>query len=530
MNARQLRADAHFSSEQPLLGAAGTGEGRRPQVPVVLLFLLASSACAGVSETGLVTPPAIERQAMGNPAFTDTTLYNEWNLCGSPLGMLDAENADMRFSLGFKSYNESGSGDSMSRNAQVASLPDILVGKREVMYLRLFYEPSWLSEKSDAAGTALSPLHRFGLMSAAQTPGKYFRFGVLAQGFVGTQQGTTGQSATRTHLGLTALSAYLGSQVHPLVRIGIRGGVTAALDSLRDTVGLTEDRFFYGTIPTYGGDISVGGGSLPVRSILSLDVAQNHFVYVAKPSAAPDGNEDAVVADSLYASWNTVGSIPAFAGIVCQPALSLAFMRSAVNRRVPGDKNYPLDYGPVRSDSGWTISCFTLGAGSAVTMWNYGRAFLEYGHDFFGLSYEKGVGYPNSQRGFDRIALGLEANIHAIPALRIPQSIEIFGRLGYVNIRTDSRFGAYYGDEFRDFTALSSGALRSGSESPYRPTLGGDVRISRFTIGTGATFFNRTAGVDLLLGFCSLMQSRPEGAMEFGVNAFYAIGAKKSGM
>jgi len=83
---------------------------------------------------------------MGNPAFTDTTLYNEWNLCGSPLGMLDAENADMRFSLGFKSYNESGSGDSMSRNAQVASLPDILVGKREVMYLRLFYEPSWLSE------------------------------------------------------------------------------------------------------------------------------------------------------------------------------------------------------------------------------------------------------------------------------------------------------------------------------------------------------------------------------------------------
>ncbi len=268
----------------------------------------------------------------------------------------------------------------------------------------------------------------------------------------------------------------------------------------------------------------MGGERLPVKSILSLDMAQNHFVYVVKPSGKPDGNEDALVADSMHVAWNTSGTIPTSVGIVCQPALSLSYMQSAVNQRAPGDKNYPLSYGPVRSDSGWTISCFTLGIGSGVTVQKYGRAFLEYGHDFFGISYQSKAGYPNSQRGFDRIAVGLDANIHAIPALRIPSSMELFGRLGYANIRADSRFGAYYGDEFRDFTPLRSGALLSGTESPYRPTLGGDYRLSRFTVGLGASFFNRSAGADAALGFCSLMQSKPEGAVEFGARAYYALG------
>ncbi len=181
----------------------------KQHLSTTFIILFALNVFAGVGETGLVSSSTLERSAMGNPLFADTTLYNEWDLCGSPLGMLDAESVDMRFSLGFASYNESGSHDSATRNAQVASLPDILVGKKDVMYLRLFYDPSWLSEKSGGIGTAISPLHRFGLASSAQTPGSYFRFGIRAEGFAGTQDGTSGQSQTRIHLGLTSLAAYL---------------------------------------------------------------------------------------------------------------------------------------------------------------------------------------------------------------------------------------------------------------------------------------------------------------------------------
>jgi hypothetical protein len=495
------------------------------------LLFLAGAACAGVSETGLVGTPTLERAARGNPAFTDSAMYNEWDMCGSPLGLLEAESADMRFSVGYKNYNESGSGDSAAYHAHVAQLPDILIGKHETVYLGLAYEPSWLKQDFLSTESMFSPLHRFGLLLATQTGNKHFRFGIRGQGFIGTQNASNAAGDTRAAMGVNALSMYVGSEVHPLVRIGLYGGVTAALDSLKDLEPFypedpLEDRYFYGSIPTFGGDVSIGGSDIPVRSILAVNIAKNHFVYVTKPSAKPNGNENAIVGDSVNVAWNSSGDIPAGSTVI-QPALSLGYMHSGVKLRAPGAKNYPLSYGELRTDSGWTISNFTLGIGSGVKIANYAHAYVEYGHDFFALSYKEGMDLPNSQRGFDRFALGADGNLHAIPYFNFPSSIELFLRCGYTFIRTDSRFGQYYRDEFREFSAVNNGSLLNDITNPYEPKLGGDLRLSRFSLGTGATFLDKALGIDLLLAFSSLKHNRAYNSTEFGAKLFYALSSGK---
>jgi hypothetical protein len=222
----------------------------------------------------------------------------------------------------------------------------------------LNYEPAWLEQKSIGQKLSIAPLHRFGITVAAETPTKYMRIGIAANGYAGTLTTSAGPN-TRTVMGLTRLSAYLGSQVHPLVRIGIHGGATGSLDSLRDLTNTFEDRFFYGTIPSYGGDVNIGMEGVPVQSNFNLDIASNHFVYVTKGMAPqkPDGSEDALVGDSVSWQWNTMGKI-GYAGFEYLPALSMEYWRNKIQDYTPGAKNYPLQYGPMRKDTNWTFLHF----------------------------------------------------------------------------------------------------------------------------------------------------------------------------
>jgi hypothetical protein len=325
-------------------------------------------------------------------------------------------------------------------------------------------------------------------------------------------------------MGLTQLSAFLGSQVHPLVRIGIHGGATGSLDSLNDKAHIFEDRFFYGTIPLYGADVAVGMEGVPVQSNFNIDIASNHFVYVTKGMAPekPDGNEDALVGDSVAWQWNTMGKI-GYAGFLYQPALSMEYWHNRIQDYTPGAKNYPLQYGPARSDTNWTFSSFTLGFGASSLLQTYGKAWFEYGHEFFWASYGAGANTPGKSRGYDYIGLGLEGNVNAVPGLRMPKSIEAFLRLGYCNTRQNSRFGQYHADEFRQFNQVAPRSEFFGDNGPYSLSLGADERVSRFSLGAGATFFNRMLGADVVLAFLSREADMKENGVEFGIGVEYIL-------
>jgi hypothetical protein len=496
-------------------------------MPVLFLFILAVSAFAGVSETGVLSSQSIPRQAFGPPHFTDQTAYNEYDFCGSPLGLFEKESSTVHLELAFKTFSLSNanSADSFTESANVPVVPNLTVGKRDNLYIMLNYEPAWLERKAAGQTLLLSPLHRFGLLVAAQTPSKYMRFGIAGKGYAGTLTASAGPN-TRTVMGLTQLSAFLGSQVHPLVRIGIHGGATGNLDSLNDKAHFFEDRFFYGTVPSYGGDISVGMEGVPVQSNFNIDIASNHFVYVTKPSAKPDGSEDALVGDSISWKWNTMAKI-GYAGFLYQPALSLEYWRNKIQVYTPGEKNYPLLYGPAHKDTNWTFSSFTLGIGASSILQTYGKAWFEYGHEFFRASYGAGVNIPGKSRGYDYIGLGLEGNVNAIPGLRMPKSIEAFLQVGYSNTRQNSKWGQYHGDEFRQFTPMAARSEFSGDSGAYSLSVGGDERMSRFSLGAGGTFFNGMLGADVMLAILSRDAATKENGVEFGVGVEYLMKAGK---
>jgi hypothetical protein len=501
-------------------------------MPLLFILLLSCAGFAGVSETGLLSNTSLSQKAMGSPTLSDNTAYNEYDFCGSPLGLFEKESTDVRLSLAFRSLSErnSTSADSFNRYSNSLILPGITLGKRNVMYVMLDYAPSWVSRVDTSVTTKMAPLHRFGLVFAAQIPSKVIRFGVAAQGYVGSESTDEPASAgrSRTLMGVTTLNAYLGSQVHPLVRIGIHGGATGNLDSLEEPQHVQEDRFFYGTIPIIGGTVGFGKEGFPVWSNFSIDFATNNLVYVTKGNflQKPDGNEDALLADSLAWKWETMGRIPA-GGVVYQPSFSLEYMKCRVKEFYASEKNYPLTYGAERPDMNWTLGSFTFGLGASALVMDWGRAWVEWAHEYFSLSYGAAIDSIDKSRGYDRIGVGIEGNIHAIPALKMPSSTELFIRLGYCNMRTNGRFGPYAGDEFRLFNSMSAPSLRSGPNSPYHVTLNNDERLSRFTVGFGATFLQRMFEANFVLGFLGLQDDMTENGFEFGFGLDYNLGVAK---
>jgi hypothetical protein len=496
----------------------------------ICVIVLTASCFAGVAETGLVTSRTVSDQSYGFPLFTVPEAYNEIDFCGSPLGVFEKESGLVHVGLAYRAFSLSNvkSADSGGEFAGVPAIGNLTVGKKNVLYILLNYGPAWLERKSAAGTLSLSPLHRFGLSVASEMPSKYLRFGIDAQGYYGTL-GTSENQNRRTTMGLTRLAAYLGSQVHPLVRIGIFGGATGNFDSLQDETNATQqDRFFYGSDPVYGGDISVGKDGFPVKSSLGLTIASNHFVYVTKgiPHPKPEGNEDALVGDSLAWKWNTIGTFGR-AGFEYSPALSLAYRRNRIQEYTPGEKNYPFQYGPSRGDTNWTFSSFSLGLGGSVLLRNYGTAWLEYVHEFFNAVYGAGTNTPNKSRGYDRIGLGLEGNVNAIPGLAMPKWVDVFLRLGYLNMRDNSRFGSLYGDEFGRFTPVSSGSQFADSSGFYSLSFGADERVNRFSLGAGARFFEKALGVDLAFAFLSRESTVKEGGFEFGIGVEYVLKAGK---
>jgi len=498
----------------------------------LLVLVLCLSGFAGVSESGRLLDQTLSQKAMGSPTFSDPYGYNEWDFTRSPLGLFEKESTDVSLSLDFRSFSESNSAgaDSGSRYSNSFTMPGLTLGKRNVMYVMLEYAPAWQSEGASVVTQKISPLHRFGLVFAAQIPSKVIRFGVSAQGYVGSESTDlplhTGDS--RTLMGVTTLAAYIGSQVHELVRIGITGGATGNIDSLETGTQGAEDRFFYGTIPVIGGSISFGKKDFPVQSNFAIDFATNNLVYVTKgiPNEKPSGNEDALLADSMSWKWETIGRIPA-GGIICQPSLSLEYLHSRTRQFSPSEKNYPLTYGDERVDTNWTIGAFTFGLGTSALFFDWGRAWLEWAHENFSLSYGPGLDSTDKSRGYDRIGIGMEGNIHAIPAFKMPSSMELFLRLGYCNMRTNGRFGAYMADEFRQFNSMQPASQLSGPSSPYHVGMTGDERVSRFSFGFGATFLHRTIGADMDLGFLSLERDTKNSGVEFGFGLNYNLGVAK---
>jgi hypothetical protein len=155
----------------------------------------------------------------GRPFFTDSAVYNSYDLGGSPLGFFDKGAPRFGARLGYR-YGGLGGGSGQHWDA-----PELTVGNPGRSFFQVFYDPRIIS--SDVGGNDVSlPLHRFGLALAAQGSSGAVRGSFMAEGYYGTQVWDGNVNDDRLFMGFDKLRFDLGSQVHPLVSVGFFAGIT----------------------------------------------------------------------------------------------------------------------------------------------------------------------------------------------------------------------------------------------------------------------------------------------------------------
>jgi len=492
------------------------------------LLLSISIVAAVAAQTAQPIDVTSARQAVGAPSFSDWGHYNSYDFCGSPLGLFKKDSARVRLDLGMRStsWHESGHGDSLKQSATAWNLPDILIGKPGIAYVRINYTPASISDdthgfvsNTSAGLQKLSlPLQRFGLLIAGQVPSGIFQMAIRGKGYYGNEA-LAASPNTRLIMGLEDLSATIGSRIHELVTIGMQGGAIGKLDTLRNLEGNLpiSDRYFVGKIPMLGWYADFGKPGFPVASDFSLQISTHRFVYVTGFNA----DRFPIKGDSLTWKWQAIGDVE-HAGITYHPALFLGYWSNHYQVYLPTADNNSLDVGPKANGQDWKVSDFHFGIGTSAKVMDFGKAWFEYAHSSLGLAYgDSWASRPEKQSGYDRVMIGIEGNARAIAALQLPKSVEGFVRLGYFNQRENSAIDAFESEQFELVNSVDYNSMMYR----YAPDFGWglDQRVIGFSIGLGGSFFNRLLTADAHVAFLSKESAARVSGTQFGLDCVYSL-------
>jgi hypothetical protein len=466
-------------------------------------------------------------------SLTDSTTYNSYDFAGSPLGLLETEKRNLAADLRYRVNKwESGVpiGDNSTKSGMF-SAPHFRAGAPGTLMFDLFYCPEVVSNSYNPFKEATSgemksvkiPLQRFGLSLAGGAMSGVIQAGLTGEGFIGNQTSDASMN-NRVILGFQNVRLHIGSQIQELVRLGIFGGVDGYVDTLCSTNSLDQDRMFSGTLPVWGGYLDLSGKEFPVKSDMLFSKATPVFVYVVKPSDKPKGNQAAIKGDSLIWDWKTMVDIPIPDGII-SPAFSLCYKKNKSQVSVPSDNNDPWAIGKAIGDSNWTASSFSFGFGTSYSFMNILKFDIDY--SFRNLNLKTGMSYGNTSRknGYHATAVKLKGNLENIKGLKIPESMELGIKAGYLN---------YYYNSFIDSWAENGTGLlysiSTGSQyDRYDPKniLAGDKRIAGFLTGIETSFFNKAVDVNFDILIKNVPGSKEKGT-ELGLNISYLLQSKSA--
>ena len=483
---------------------------------IALIFCLAAVVSV-FSQTASSIDVPVSKLSVASPSFTDRSQYNSYDFCNSPLGIFEKDSFRLNLECGFRydGWHAASKRDSLQKTYDAWNLPDIMIGMPKVMYVRLNYTPTTITANTLQRQKLTLPLQRFGVTIAGQTPSGIFQFALRGKGYYGNET-TDGGTDTRLIMGLEDLSAFIGSRVHELVTIGMRGGATAKLDTLRDPS--LHDRYFVGQIPFLGWYIDFGKDGFPVASDFSLQIATHRFVYAVSRDYV---NHDPIRGDSLAWKWQSIGNFRRDEITYC-PAFFIGYWSDHYQEFAPTATNDNLSVGPVRTGNDWKITDLCLGIGASVSVSNFVTTWFELAYSTMGLDY--GNTWPNlasKRQGYDRICIGAEAKLHAIAALHFPKSIETFIRIGFFNQLENSGINAFQSDEFGPINVINANSMAYR----YAPDFGWgpDQRVSGFVLGPGTSFFNRLIQADAHIAFLSKYASTNQNGLEIGIDCAYNL-------
>jgi hypothetical protein len=466
----------------------------------------------------------------GRPFFTDSALYNGYDLGGSPLGLF--EKGFPRFGAMF-GYRGGGLGD---RSGQYWNTPALTMGNPESAYFQAFYGPGILADKNGGNAASL-PLHRFGFAAASQGTSGAMRASLSAEGFYGRQEWDGGDSA-RVFMGFDKLRLDIGSRVHPLVRVGLYVGTKGMLDTL--SASYHADRSFYINLPEFGAGVDFGGEDMPVRSNIGFSYAWTRFIYTAwaRPNlgyipagAAPGhlgygdggygGDANAIRNDSLSVFWATRAHLPLPAEdekFAFSPGLLLGFTGNSGEMRVPGEDNDLINIGGALPGFSYNLTGFYFGIGTGFEARGYASAHVEY--SLSAMSLDCGSNYPadfTKSRTLHHFAVGVSTKAGDFVELPIAIAPRVAWFVsGSANMAGPAR-SRLSAEPINAAPGMSRYAL-------YEPQnfLENFARVSGFTVGADADALEGAATASIYATFLS-SSLEDKGGLEFGVKVGFAL-------
>jgi hypothetical protein len=484
------------------------------------MVLLSLCGLCAFSQTIRTLDIPLSREAMAFPSFTDARLYNSYDLCGSPAGIFDLDTLRLRAhgNLDLVRWHAAERQDSLRQQYTALNVSDILFEKPKMFAVRLFYAPAWLGDETDAAQKLSLPLHRFGLMLAAQAPSGIFQFALNSRGYIGKEE-LIDSAHNRTMMGLDDLTLTLGSRIHPMLAIGMRGGVTAKFDTLYLAPPSTNrDRYFSGNIPLLEWYLDFGKDGFPVQSAFSLTRATSRLVYVTGINI----DQNPLKGDSLALKWQVLGSLQR-AGITFHPAFTLSYWRNSIREYQPTAGNDNLKVGPELSGWDRQLSDFRFGIGSLIAIKRFASVWIEYTRPSMRLNYGDSWSTLLSDKnvGYHRTSIGLLTNLHALPALGFPPSAETMFRIGYFNQTENSGINPFEGDAF----GLMTPAGTYSQAYRYYPDFGwGPLqRVAGITLGLTGTFFDKRLEADTHISILSRTGAGKNSGTVFGLDIAYVL-------
>jgi hypothetical protein len=464
----------------------------------------------------------------GRAFLTDSTVYNSYDLAGSPLGLFDKGSPRFAVEAGYR-YTGLGEGAGHYLGGQ-----SITMGSPGIAFARVSYGPDIFSYgDKDAGAVADMTLHRFGLAVASQATSGTIRVSLLADGYYGRQSWGGGDSS-RAVMGADRLRLDLGAQVHPMARVGFFVGVSGGIDTLY-AAGDTTRRDFSAqmNLPEFGANIDFGGDEAPVRSNLSFSYAFSRFAYCTKGAgvdvkylnSVAYGDADAISNDSFNIFWAARGSFPLKDGdFLLKPGLMLGYTgNSAEMYKRPNVEmegfNYLIKPGDAREGADYSLGSFWFGIGAGFKALKYADAHAEYAlaavsldcgsRDTVGKSVERSA-------TLHHVSLGVSSRLNDF----VEMPLELFPRLACFMSGTVSAL---------DAPRLSLGRLNPvpgwSKRALYEPEnfLSGFRRVSGFTLGVDVAALEGVLEASVWTTFLSSSLKDEESGLEFGFRAGFLL-------
>ncbi|MBW8888762.1 MAG: hypothetical protein JF616_13485 [Fibrobacteres bacterium] len=439
---------------------------------------------------GATTQYSPRMLALGEPRFTDSSLYNLYDQGGSPMGLLETRKEHVGLSLGYLGSQRATPGDSLTLSHSDFSIPQLGFFQPGVFGASLYFLRESEAYRQRRGDSVENGANLFGLDMAAGPASGLFRVGFSAHARLGSIDYPG--DPNRILLSVPSLRFDLGSRVLPGLETGIFAGFGASFDSLRTPTGDLE-RVASMTLPRYGILADVGGTeALPVMGNVVLELGTDRTFGEYRPAGGDGIQYPTVWTD--YWTFQTQWMYPLLVqDFRLQPAIRFAHRSEKAQgyKGLKGNQD-PFKKGSKIDSLKLTRSVNDFGLGAQISFREIVSVLMEW--ETAGHTYEADSSHDER---YNRFSVGLEHYVHRLP-IDFPKSVSLVLRAGWT-WRQDPKDQPGYRDfHFEPFlpSGLIGGRKPSFSSKPDAP-----AAYSALSLGFSLGVLEDKLLLDGFLGF-----------------------------